>query len=51
MSNYRRALASGGCWFFTVNLLDWWKALLTDQIEILRNAVAAMREMVDNAFG
>jgi putative transposase len=44
MSNYRRALASGGCWFFTVNLLDRQKALLTDRIEILRDVVAATRE-------
>jgi putative transposase len=43
MSDYRRAFVPGGCWFFTVNLLDRRKALLTDQIEVLREAVAATR--------
>ncbi|MBW7963953.1 REP-associated tyrosine transposase [Bradyrhizobium sp. BR 10261] len=44
MSCYRRAFVSGGCWFFTVNLLDRRQALLTDQIEALRGAVAATRQ-------
>jgi putative transposase len=43
MSDYRRAFVPGGCWFFTVNLLDRRKSLLTDQIEVLRGAVAATR--------
>jgi putative transposase len=43
MSDYRRAFIPGGCWFFTVNLLDRRKALLTERIEILRAAVAATR--------
>jgi hypothetical protein len=34
MSNYRRAFVSGGCWFFTVNLLDRRQTLLVDHIEI-----------------
>src|SRR5262245_57645568 len=44
MSDYRRAFVPGGCWFFTVNLLDRRNALLTEQIEILRSAVAATRQ-------
>ncbi|MET4272287.1 MULTISPECIES: transposase [unclassified Bradyrhizobium] len=44
MSDYRRAFVPGGCWFFTVNLLDRRKALLTDRIELLRDAVAATRQ-------
>jgi putative transposase len=43
MPNYRRAFIPGGCWFFTVNLLDRRKTLLVDQIELLRGAVAATR--------
>lgn len=43
MPNYRRAFIPGGCWFFTVNLLDRRKTLLVDQIETLREAVAATR--------
>jgi putative transposase len=38
MPNYRRAWASGGCWFFTVNLFDRSSALLTQKIDILRDA-------------
>jgi len=44
MPNYRRAFVPGGCWFFTVNLLDRRKTLLVDQIETLRDAVAATRQ-------
>jgi len=43
MSDYRRAFVPRGCWFFTVNLLDRRKALLVEQVEILREAVAATR--------
>jgi putative transposase len=32
MSNYRRAFVPGGCWFFTVNLLERRKTLLVDNI-------------------
>ena len=38
MPNYRRALVPGGCWFFTVNLLDRRCRLLTDSIDALRTA-------------
>ena len=44
MPNYRRAFVAGGCWFFTVNLLDRRQTLLVDHIEILREAVAATRQ-------
>ena len=43
MSDYRRAFVLGGCWFFTVNLLDRRKALLIEQVGALREAVAATR--------
>ncbi|MEO6839554.1 MAG: transposase [Bradyrhizobium sp.] len=39
MPNYRRAFVPGGCWFFTVNLLERRKALLVDHIDALRAAV------------
>jgi len=42
--NYRRAFVPGGCWFFTVNLLERRKNLLVDNIERLRAAVADTRE-------
>ena len=44
MPNYRRAFVPGGCWFFTVNLLERRKSLLVDHIETLRLAVAATRK-------
>jgi putative transposase len=44
MPNYRRALAAGGCWFFTVNLLDRRNATLTDNVEALRDAVRVVRD-------
>lgn len=44
MPNYRRAFVPGGCWFFTVNLLDRRQTLLVDHIEVLREAVAATRQ-------
>jgi putative transposase len=44
MPNYRRAFVPGGCWFFTVNLLDRRRALLVDHIETLREAIAATRQ-------
>ena len=43
MPNYRRAFTPGGCWFFTVNLLDRQQTLLVDQIAFLRQAVADTR--------
>src|SRR5262249_41519833 len=44
MPNYRRAFVPGGCWFFTVNLLDRRRTLLVDHIETLREAIAATRQ-------
>ncbi len=44
MPNYRRAFVAAGCWFFTANLLDRRSALLTDQIEALREATRRTRE-------
>jgi REP element-mobilizing transposase RayT len=44
MPNYRRAFISGGCWFFTVNLLDRRSRLLVDHIDALREAVRATME-------
>ena len=43
MPNYRRALIPGGCWFFTVNLLDRRSALLVEHIGELRIAVRETR--------
>src|SRR5258708_23947642 len=43
MPNYRRALVPGGCWFFTVNLLERRQTLLVDHIATLREAVANTR--------
>jgi putative transposase len=43
MPNYRRAFVLGGCWFFTVNLLDRRKTLLVDRIDALRDAVERTR--------
>jgi putative transposase len=43
MPNYRRAFVPGGCWFFTVNLLERRKALLVDHIDLLRAAVDKTR--------
>lgn len=43
MPNYRRAFIPGGCWFFTVNLLDRHETLLVDEIDLLRDAVIATR--------
>jgi hypothetical protein len=44
MSNYRRALVPGGCFFFTVNLLERRQTPLVDQIAGLREAVATTRQ-------
>ena|SRR5258707_1315254 len=44
MPNYRRAFVPGGCWFFTVNLLERRQTLLVDHVEVLRAAVAATRQ-------
>jgi putative transposase len=44
MPNYRRAFVPGGCWFFTVNLLERRQTLLVDHIAALRESVAKMRQ-------
>jgi putative transposase len=38
MTNYRRNLVPGGSFFFTVNLLDRRSTLLTDHVQLLRDA-------------
>jgi putative transposase len=43
MPNYRRAFVPGGCWFFTVNLLERRQTLLVDHIALLREAVDGTR--------
>jgi putative transposase len=43
MPNYRRAFVPGGCWFFTVNLLERRRTLLVDRIDLLRESVAETR--------
>ena len=44
MPNYPRAFVAGGCWFFTVNLLQRRNSLLTDEVGILREAMRATRD-------
>ncbi|MGJ5178665.1 REP-associated tyrosine transposase [Bradyrhizobium oligotrophicum] len=44
MPNYRRAFVSGGCWFFTVNLLDRRRSLLIEHVDLLRSSVATTRK-------
>ena len=44
MPNYRRGLVPGGCWFFTVNLLDRRTSLLTNEIVALRAATQWTRQ-------
>jgi putative transposase len=43
MPNYRRAFIPGGCWFFTVNLLERRRTLLVDHIDALRESIATTR--------
>jgi len=43
MPNYRRAFIPGGCWFFTVNLLERRRTLLVDHIDSLRASIARTR--------
>jgi putative transposase len=45
MPNYRRAFVPGGCWFFTVNLLERRQTLLVDHVAVLREAIAATRQI------
>jgi REP-associated tyrosine transposase len=39
MPNYRRANIAGGCYFFTVVLADRQSSLLSDRIDLLRDAI------------
>jgi putative transposase len=43
MPDYRRNRIPGGTYFFTVNLLERNRSLLTDNIELLRNAIRTTR--------
>ena len=45
MPDYRRAFVPGGCWFFTVNLLERQQTLLVDHVAVLREAIAATRRI------
>ena len=49
MPNYRRAFVPGGCWFFTANLLDRRRRLLTDHIDLLRQGQRCFRSSVTAA--
>ena len=44
MSNYRRYRVSGGCYFFTVNLLERNKHLLVEHVDLLREAVRITKQ-------
>jgi len=44
MSNYLRYRIPGGCYFFTVNLLERDKSLLVDHIDLLRESVRACKQ-------
>lgn len=45
MPNYRRVFVPGGCYFFTVNLLERKRTLLTDHIDLLRESVRTVRRL------
>jgi putative transposase len=45
MPNYRRYFVAGGCCFFTVNLLERQRTLLTDHIDLLRDSVRWVRSL------
>lgn len=45
MSNYRRNFVAGGCYFFTVNILEQQRPLLTDHIDLLRESVSRVRQL------
>jgi REP element-mobilizing transposase RayT len=47
MPNYRRAFVPGGCWFFTVNLLERRNSLLAERIDALRDAIQRTDEADD----
>lgn len=40
---YRRAAGAGGTYFFTVNLADRDRALLTDHAAVLRDAIRTVK--------
>ncbi len=44
MSNYLRYRVPGGCYFFTVNLLERKKHLLTEHIDLLRHAFRTVKQ-------
>jgi putative transposase len=44
MTNYRRNFVPGGSYFFTVNLAERRERLLTDHIDLLRNAFRYVRQ-------
>lgn len=44
MSDYLRYRIAGGCYFFTVNLLDRKSALLVEHVELLREAVRICKQ-------
>ena len=46
MPDYRRNRIPGGTYFFTVNLLDRTRPLLTDNIDTLRKSVRRVRELM-----
>jgi putative transposase len=46
MPNYRRMPMPGGCWFFTVCLLDGRSTLLVDEIDLLRRCFRETREVL-----
>jgi hypothetical protein len=50
MPNYRRAFVSGGCWFFTVNVLERKGSLLVDHIDQLRESVTRTRRQAMRTF-
>ena len=44
MSNYVRYRVPGGCYFFTVNLLECKKHLLTEHIELLLHTFRTVKQ-------
>ncbi|MCE9549476.1 MAG: transposase [Betaproteobacteria bacterium] len=45
MPNYRRNIVAGGCYFFTVNLLERQQTLLTDHIDLLRDSIRRVKRL------
>ena len=41
----RHNFVAGGCYFFTVNLLERQRTLLTDQIDLLRDSVRRVKRL------